>query len=83
VVGLGDVAQDVQPFEVLEAEVARDRLDHAQAARGVLLHLLALLRGQPAALEQDAVGHADLADVVQRRELEDALDHAVVERLAA
>ena len=40
----------------------------------VVLHLLVLQRGQRAALEQDPVGNADLADVVQRCRLADQLD---------
>jgi hypothetical protein len=45
----------------------------------VLAHELPFLAGQPADLVQDAVGNADLADVVQQRRVADPLDFDLVE----
>ena len=45
--------------------VREQRPDDLGAEHGVLLHLLPLLRVEAAGLEQDAVGDADLADVVE------------------
>jgi hypothetical protein len=47
-------------------EVEARRVEQAPADRGVQLDLLELLVGEPAALEQERVGDADLAEVVQR-----------------
>ncbi len=54
-------------------------LDGVAAERGVGLHDLELLGGELARLEEDAVGNADLADVVQRRGFVEQVDHALVE----
>ena len=70
---------------------AEERHAHAQAPlglldgiapqRGVGFHDLELLHRQLARLEQDGVGDADLADVVQRRRLVQQVDHAVGEHV--
>ena len=58
---------------------ARDRAQDALADDRVLAHDVPLLAGQRAGLVQDAVGHPDLADVVQQRGVADALDLDLVE----
>ena len=56
------------------AQLPLGLLDRVAAERRVGLHDLELFRRQLARLEQDAVGDADLADVVQRRRLVQQLD---------
>ena len=50
-----------------------DRLEDVEAGLGVLAHLLPLGGVERPGLEQDGVGHADLADVVQERPAEDVV----------
>ena len=64
-------------LKILQAEVADQVVDDALADLGMALHdghfrIVELVR-----LKQDAVGNADLADIVQRRKHEDVLDVAV------
>ena len=66
-------AHDVEPLSLQERHVAED----LRADRRVLLDLLPLGAGERAALLQDLVGDADLADVVEQ---EAVLEAGVVEQ---
>ncbi len=75
---VGDLAR------VTQERIARTALglgigNGIAAEHGVGLHGLEFFRGQLARLEQDAVRNADLADIVQRRGLEQQVDRAFVQ----
>ena len=55
-------------------EFAQRAVDRLAADFGVPLHDLELLAAQAAGLQQDRVRNADLADIVQRRGLDDGLE---------
>ena len=61
----------LRPHGGREVGERADRVDDPRADRRVLAHHVPLGGGQAAGLAQDRVGHADLADVVQQRDLAD------------
>ena len=74
-----DAAHQLRVGERLQAEVGQQVVDDRLAAVAVGAHHVHLVGREAAGLEQDRVGNADLADVVQRRVGLDALDPLVVQ----
>ena len=70
---VGDLEEGVFPHHTPRQP---DRFGSVQR---VPLHLLVLLRRQPVRLQEDPVGHADLADVVERGEPEEEIHGGVVQ----
>lgn len=60
-----DVLQHVGVMDAVEAELADHQGDHLPPLEGVGLHHPVLLGRELARLEQDGVGHRNLADIVQ------------------
>ncbi len=74
-----DIGQHVGVVNAVEAKLADHQVDHLLPLAGVALHDLELFRGQLARLEQDAVRHRNLADVVQPGEEIDKLHLLIAE----
>src|SRR5690349_8287318 len=79
VVAARDVAAADQ--EALVGELAHHALDRLRADLVVRAHDLPLLVREAPGLEQDRVGDADLADVVQRARAHQVLDEALVDHV--
>ena len=73
-VRVDDVLRQLQRHVVAHADARFGFHDHFATELGMAAHLELLLGGQRARLVEDAIGNADLADVVQRREAGEQID---------
>ena len=76
--GIGDFPSEAQEG-IGGVEIPLGGRDGIAPQCGMGLHDLEFVRGQSARLEQDAVGNPHLADIVQRRRLEQQFDGFVVQ----
>ena len=72
-----DVAEHVDVFEAVEAEIIQHHVDDLPPFGGMAAHDGALLVGKGAGLAQDLVGDRDLSDVMERGEEKNMFDQVV------